>query len=190
MIYEPCAAISANAQAPNGARPGWFGFGTAPLGNAFTQVGGQELQAVAANRCQSLAEKGLVAGATTAEQSSDALNKLRAYGWTDPNSNALHASHYRLADIYVAFGYVVAYGKFSVADNVCGFSMANVDATGNVAAQAATKNQLFAVSNGLNTGADVIYNDSVGGAKLYTWAFRRPATAWMALSTACCACAA
>lgn len=37
MIYEPCAAISATAQAPNGARPGWFGFGTAPLGNAFTR---------------------------------------------------------------------------------------------------------------------------------------------------------
>lgn len=167
MIYEPCAAISGNAQAPNGTRPGWFGFGTAPLGNAFTQVGGQELQTVAANRCQSLADKGLVTGATTADQANDALNKMRAYGWTDPNSNALHASHYRLADVYVAFGYVAAYGKFSVADNICGFSLANVDATGNVAAQAATKTQLFALSNGLNTGSDVIYNDSVGGAKLY-----------------------
>src|SRR5206468_1705805 len=40
MIYEPCAAISAGAQAPTGVRPGWIGFGTAPLGNALTQVGG------------------------------------------------------------------------------------------------------------------------------------------------------
>jgi hydroxybutyrate-dimer hydrolase len=167
MIYEPCAAISAGAQATNGVRPGWFGFGTAPLGSALTQVGGQELQTIAANRCQSLADKGLVSGATTAQQADAALAKMQAYGWTDPNQNALHAAHYRLADMYVAFGYVAAYGKFSVSDNICGFSLANVDGTGNVAAQAATKTILFATSNGLNTGGDVIYNDSVGGAKLY-----------------------
>jgi hydroxybutyrate-dimer hydrolase len=167
MLYEPCAAISANAQAPNGVRPGWFGFGTAPLGSAFTLVGGVELQTIASNRCQSLADKGLISGATTAAQADAALAKLAAYGWTDPLANALHASHYRLADVYVAFGYVAAYGKFSVSDNVCGFSLANVNATGDVAAQAATQTQLFATSNGLNTGGDVIYNDSVGGAKLY-----------------------
>ncbi|HWI82148.1 3-hydroxybutyrate oligomer hydrolase family protein [Ramlibacter sp.] len=167
MLYEPCAAISVNAQAPNGTRPGWFGFGTAPLGSALTQVGGQELQTIAANRCQSLADKGLVGGTTTAQQADAALAKLQAYGWTDPLGNALHASHYRLADVYVAYGYVAAYGRFSVADNVCGFSLANVDAAGNVAPQAASRNILFATSNGLNSGGDVIYNDSVGGARLY-----------------------
>lgn len=167
MIYELCASISANAQAPNGIRPGWFGFGTAPLGNAFTQVGGVELATIAANRCQSLADKGLVSGGTTTAQADAALAKMQAYGWSDPISNALHASHYRLADIYVAYGYVSAYGKFSVGDNVCGFSLANVNATGGVAAQAATQTILFATSNGLNSGAEVIYNDSVGGAKSY-----------------------
>ena len=167
MLYEVCASISASAQAPNGIRPGWFGFGTDPLGSALTQVGGVELKTIASSRCQSLADKGLVTGSTTAQQADAALAKMQAYGWTDPLSNALHASHYRLADMYVAFGYVAAYGKFSVGDNICGFSLANIDATGNVAAQAATKGLLFATSNGLNTGGDVIYNDSVGGAKLY-----------------------
>jgi hydroxybutyrate-dimer hydrolase len=167
MLYEPCAAISVNAQAPNGIRPGWLGAGTAPAGNAFTQVAGTELQTIATNRCQSLADKGLITGATTAAQADAALAKMQDYGWTDPLSNALHASHYRLADIYVAFGYVVAYGRFSVADNLCGFSLANVNATGDVAPQAASQAILFATSNGLNTGGDVIYNDSVGGAKLY-----------------------
>ena len=167
MLYEPCAAISANAQAPNGIRPGWFGLGTAPLGNAFTQVAGIELQTIATNRCQSLVDKGLITGASTAEQADAALAKMQEYGWNDPLINALHASHYRLADVYVAFGYVAAYGKFSVADNICGFSLANVTATGDVAAQAASQTILFATSNGLNSGADVIYNDSVGGAKLY-----------------------
>ena len=45
-------------------------------------------------------------GASTADQSTDALARMRAYGWTDPNHDALHASHYRLADIYVAMSYV------------------------------------------------------------------------------------
>ncbi len=50
MLYEPCAAIAPGAQAPNGLRPGWLGAGTAPLGNALTQVAGVELQTIAANR--------------------------------------------------------------------------------------------------------------------------------------------
>jgi hydroxybutyrate-dimer hydrolase len=167
MVYELCASISANAQAPNGIRPGWFGFGTAPLGNAFTQVGGVELATIAANRCQSLRDKGLITGATTAEQADSALARMQAYGWNDPIINALHASHYRLADMYVAWGYVAAYGKFSVADNICGFSLAGVNATGDVTAQTAAQAILFSTSNGLNTGGDVVYNDSVGGAKVY-----------------------
>jgi hydroxybutyrate-dimer hydrolase len=168
MLYELCASISTSAQAPNGIRPGWLGFGTAPLGSAFTQVAGVELQTIAENRCQGLAAKGLVTGTTVAQQADSALAKMQAYGWTDPLSNALHASHYRLADAYVAFGYVVAYGKFSVSDNLCGFSLANFDGAGNVAAQVpATQASIFSTSNGLNTGGDIFYNDSVGGARLY-----------------------
>jgi hydroxybutyrate-dimer hydrolase len=167
MLYEPCAAISPGAQAPSGARPGWLGAGTAPLGNGLTQVAGVELQTIAANRCQSLQDKGLIAGATTEEQADAALAKLADYGWNDPIINALHASHYRLADAYVAFGYVAAYGKFSVGDNVCGFSLANVDAAGNVAPQAATQALLFGISNGLSSGGDLVYNDSENGARLY-----------------------
>jgi hydroxybutyrate-dimer hydrolase len=83
MLYKPCAAILGNAQAPNGTRLSWFGFGTAPLGNAFPQVGEQELHTLASNRCQSLADKGLAMGATTADLANDALNKMRADGWMD-----------------------------------------------------------------------------------------------------------
>ncbi len=168
MIYELCASIAPGAQARNGVRPGWSGFGTAPLGNAFTQVSGVELQTIATNRCQGLKDKGLVTGNDAAQQSAAALAKMQGYGWNDPLIDALHASHYRLADVYVAFGYVAAYGRFSVADNLCGFSLADIGATGDVAAQSATTQaSIFATGNGLNTGADVIYNDSVGGAKQY-----------------------
>ncbi|KQW00311.1 3-hydroxybutyrate oligomer hydrolase family protein [Rhizobacter sp. Root1221] len=166
MIYEPCAAISASAQAPTLVRPGWLGLGTGPA--PANRVAGVELETIATNRCQSLADKNLITGATTADQADAALAKMRDYGWTDANHNALHASHYRLADVYVALSYVAAYGKFSVGDNVCGFSLANVDASGNVAAQVpATQAILFATGNGLNTGGDVIYNESAGGARLY-----------------------
>lgn len=163
MLYEPCAAISAGAQAPNGVRPGWLGGGTGP----GITVAGQELLAIATNRCASLKAHGLITGTTTAEQADAALAKMVDYGWTDAVGNALLAAHYRLADLYVTFGYVAAYGKFSVADNICGFSLANVDATGNVAPQGASQALLFSTSNGLSTGGDVVYNDSEGGARLY-----------------------
>jgi hydroxybutyrate-dimer hydrolase len=169
ILYEPCAAISASAQAPNGTRPGWFGGGTNP-GALLGQVGGIDLNAVAANRCQSLADKGLISGSGTAQLADAALAKLRAYAWTDPLGDALHASHYRVADMYVAAGYAIAYGKFSVGDNLCGFSWANTDAAAGPAPQAAaTQASIFSTANGLggNAGVDVIYNDSVGGAKQY-----------------------
>ena len=169
VLYEPCASLSTKAQAPNGVRPGWFGGGTA-TGALLGQVGGQDLNAIATNRCQSLADKGLIVGTSLAERADAALAKLQAYGWTDPLSNALHASHYRAADQYVASGYATAYGKFSVADNLCGFSLANFDATGAPAPQVpATQASIFSTANGLggNGGVDVIYNDSVGGAKMY-----------------------
>ena len=166
MIYEPCAALSASAQAPTGVRPGWLGLGTGPA--PANRVAGVELETIATNRCQSLADKNLITGVTTADQADDALAKLRAYGWTDPNHDALHASHYRLADVYVAVSYVNAYGRFSVGDNLCGFSLANVDASGNVAAQVPTLQSIvFGIGNGLSAVGDVVYNDSLGGAKLY-----------------------
>ncbi len=118
ILYEPCASISAKAQAANGTRPGWFGGGTAP-GALLGVVGGTDLNTIAISRCQSLADKGLITGSGTAAQADAALAKLQSYGWTDPNNNALHASHFRVADIYVALGYVVAYGKFSESDNLC-----------------------------------------------------------------------
>lgn len=166
VLYELCAALSASAQAPNGVRPGWTGAGTAA---GASSVAGVDLNTIATNRCQSLADKGLIAGATTAQQADAALAKMQAYGWTDPLNNALHASMYRLGGgLGFAFANVSAYGKFSASENICGFSLANFDASGNVAPQVpATQAAIFASSNGLNTGGDFIYNDSVGGAKIY-----------------------
>ncbi|HJV85728.1 MAG TPA: D-(-)-3-hydroxybutyrate oligomer hydrolase [Noviherbaspirillum sp.] len=122
----------------------------------------------AGNRCAALAAKGLLSGATTADQAADALAKMRAYGW-EPEQDVLHSSHYRLATPSIAMTYTNALGRFSVTDNLCGFSFAATDASGNVAAQnPAVQAGLFGFGNGVppTSGVNIVYNDSVGGAKL------------------------
>ncbi|NEX61893.1 D-(-)-3-hydroxybutyrate oligomer hydrolase [Noviherbaspirillum sp. 17J57-3] len=146
-LYQPCAALAV----PNS--PG------------FSLLGSQTLSA---NRCTALAAKGLVTGATTAEQAASALAKLRAYGW-ESESDPLQFSHYRLATPSINFTYTNTYGRFSVTDNLCGFSLANTDATGNVIAQVAnTQAGLFSSGNGVppTSGVNIVFNDSVGGPKL------------------------
>jgi len=150
-LYQPCAAQSAQLAGTNSA------FGAA-LNNTL-----------GANRCTALAARGLVSGATLAEQSNDALAKLRANGWL-PESDSLHAAHFGLATLSVTLAYVNAYGKFSVKDNICGYSYGYTDANGNpVPAPAALLANVFGNGNGVpgyGAGAlGIINNLSVGGAK-------------------------
>ncbi len=146
-LYQPCAALAVGASAP---------------GFAFLSIPNASL------RCSGLRAKGLVSGDTLPEQASDALARLNAYGWL-PDSDVLQATHYRFATNAIAVTYSNAYGRFSVADNVCGFSFANTDASGNVAPQnLALQASIFATGNGVppTTGVNIVYNDSLGGAKL------------------------
>jgi hydroxybutyrate-dimer hydrolase len=114
-----------------------------------------------------------VSGADTAARSLDALNKLRAFGWT-PDNDQMHNAHYGLGNGPILSAmYPTSYGRFSVTDNVCNTSMAQVDATGSVVALAVNgKAQSFATANGTANGtpASVVYNDSVGGAKAWQFA--------------------
>lgn len=150
-VYQPCAALSTQANQ---------GLSVAFWPAAYTTS--------AQNRCTALAAKGLVTGATLAAQADAALAKLNSYGW-QAESNFFQQSHYRFATNSIAVTYVNTYGRFSVTDSVCGFSMANTTATGDVAAQvAATQAGLFASGNGVppTGGVNLVYNPSVGGAKL------------------------
>ena len=151
-LYQPCAALAVPA--------------------AMTEVSTFNIlarrTARATARCAGLAAKGLVSGATTAAQSLDALNKLRAYGWTTDNDQ-MHNAHYGLGNGPILSAmYPVMYGRFPVTDNVCNTSFAAVDATGApVPVSATAKAQSFAGGNGTANGAPatVVYNDSVGGAR-------------------------
>lgn len=148
-LYQPCAALAVGPAAP-----------------AFVFLGIPNPLG-AATRCAGLRAKGLVAGDTLAAQAADALAKLHAYGW-QADSDALHASHYRFATNAIAVTYSNSYGRFSVADNVCGFSMANTDAAGNVAAQPASQATIFSFGNGVppTSGVNLVYNNAAGGARL------------------------
>lgn len=149
-LYQPCAALAVGAAAP-----------------AFAFLGIPNPTG-AANRCAGLRKHNLLASDTLAGQAAEALGKLHKYGW-GTEADVLHASHYRFATNAIAVTYSNAYGRFSVADNVCGFSFANTDAAGNVAAQnPALQASIFATGNGVPpaTGVNIVYNNSVGGAKL------------------------
>jgi hydroxybutyrate-dimer hydrolase len=152
-LYQPCAALSTRAA------------GAPALAFLDLPVLGRP-----AARCAGLYAKGLLPASanTLALQAEAALDKLLEYGWL-PDSNVLHASHYRFATNAIAVTYSNTYGRFSVADNLCGFSFANTDAAGNVAPQSlAAQASIFATGNGVppTTGVNIVYNDSFGGAKL------------------------
>jgi hydroxybutyrate-dimer hydrolase len=150
-VYQPCAALSSQA--------------SQVLAAAFWPAA---FNTAAQNRCAALAAKGLLTGATLAAQADAALAKLNAYGW-QAETNFFQQSHYRFATNAIAVTYVNTYGRFSVTDSVCGFSMANTTATGDVTAQVATTQAgLFASGNGIppTGGVNLVYDLSVGGAKL------------------------
>ena len=154
-LYQPCAALAAPAL-----------MAEVSTYNLIANTPNYTARATA--RCDGLATKGLVTGADTAARSLDALNKLRAFGWT-PDNDTMHTAHWGLGNgPILAAMYPVSYGKFSVTDNVCNTSFAQVNGTGDpVAVTATTKALSFASANGTANGApaNVVYNDSVGGAR-------------------------
>lgn len=158
-LYQACAAQAADAALTEVSVYNYMGLtGMNPRG---------------VNRCTGLAAKGLVSGATTAEQAADALARLRAYGYTADN-DTMHNSHFALASPVIAMMYPTGYGRFSMIDNVCDMSLAQVDpVTGDVVpVNAVLKALSFAVGNGTANGvpATPVYNTSVGGAKAWQWA--------------------
>jgi len=149
-LYQACATQSA-ALAPTSA------FVIAPY---------------AANRCAALAAKGLVTGATLAEQSADALAKLRAYGW-EADSDLLHDSHsgFEFTEL-VAHTYANAFARASVTEGLCGYSVAGISASYQtpVAPAAGAFKTGWATGGGLGFlgGAfNLIADSSVGGPALY-----------------------
>ena len=144
-LYQPCAALSPAAAGSPG-----LGFVSATI---------------AANRCQALADRGLVSGTTTAQRADDAMARLVEAGW-EPESNVLHASLYAFATPAIAVTYANTYGRASVGSNLCGFSFAATAAGVPAALPAANAVQMWAAGNGIppTGGVNIVNNNSVGGA--------------------------
>lgn len=175
-LYQPCAALAASA--------------TMTETSVFNYMSLTGMNPRATNRCTALKARGLLTGASTADQAADALLRLRAYGWT-ADHDQMHNAHHALGNAaIISMMYTNAYGRFPVTDNLCGMSAAAVDATGSpVAVSALAKAASFATGNGTVNGtpATVVYNDSVGGAK--SWALGVSAssgTADLSLDAALC----
>ena len=147
-LLQPCAALAS------------------PATNVFNTVN----PTIAANRCNALKANGLITGTTNAEMAASAMAALVAAGW-QPESNDLQASHYSFATPAVALTYANAYGRFSVQDNLCGYSFAATGAAASatpnapVAASATALANSFGSSNGIppTIGINIVNNNSVGG---------------------------
>ncbi len=151
-LYQPCASQA-----------------TAAIGNTAGLIGiTTPNAAVAANRCEALAARGLVTGSTTTERANDALARLLAAGW-ESESIPFQASHYSLATLSVTLTYANAFARASVRDNLCGYSFGGTPAAGVALPIApASAAQLFGLGNGVppTGGVNILNNNSVGGAAL------------------------
>jgi hydroxybutyrate-dimer hydrolase len=148
-IYQPCASLTEeNAKAP------------------LNTVA----QALREARCASLAQKGMLKSGDLNGRALEAQRIINAYGIL-PESNLVHPSHSTLnVPESIAVTYANSYGRFSVTDNLCGFSFAATAAAGEQAGApvpAAGLELSFATSNGIppTAGINLVNNLSPGGAK-------------------------
>jgi len=148
-VYLPCASLAeSNRAAP---------FNTVP-------------QPLREARCASLAKKGLLRSSTLAQQAAESQQTINEYGIL-PDANLVLPSHYTLSVIQgIAVTYANSYGRFSVLDNLCGYSFAATTSSGVNAGdpvEAAGLDNSFALSNGIppTAGINLVKNLSPGGAK-------------------------
>ena len=155
-LYQACATQAS----------AYSGFTALTLGPSFDAT-------AAAERCQSLRDKGLFTAQTgdTTTLADEALTRLNQYGW-EPQSNLLHLSHFSsYATPAVSVTYGNAYARASVKDDLCGYSFAMVDANGLPQALSASAGnqsslaQIFANGNGLPpmSSIQLVNDNSLGG---------------------------
>ncbi|WP_341580916.1 3-hydroxybutyrate oligomer hydrolase family protein [Marinobacter metalliresistant] len=133
---------------------------TAPLNAAFNPP------VIGENICNSLANKGLVTGATLDDRATDALRILNEGFGVQPEQNLLAPVHFGLAVAQsISLTYANAYGRAGVEDRVCDLSLAATDSAWAVTQLApAAEAALFATSNGIppSAGVNIVYDSAEG----------------------------
>jgi hydroxybutyrate-dimer hydrolase len=123
-----------------------------------------------AARCADLKALNLVSGATLIDQANSAQAVINAYGIL-PEQNLVQPG-YSFASVAqsISVTYANTYGRFSVLDNLCAFSMAangGVPGGPPIALAATNEAQIFGTSNGIppTSGIALINNAATGGPK-------------------------
>jgi hydroxybutyrate-dimer hydrolase len=119
-------------------------------------------------RCADLHTKGLLASATLPDQATEAQNIINDFGIL-PEQNVVQPGYWTFnvpQSISVTYGNT--YGRFSVLDNLCAYSMAATAAGLPAPLAATTEAQIFGTSNGIpptpaNIGVALINNAAPGG---------------------------
>ena len=136
-VYEGCAAAAYTlAQAP-------FDYAPSP------------------GRCASLAAAGLLQSTTLAAQAAEAQAILNNYGILPEQNLVQPVLWFAYVEQSISVTYANAYGRFSVLDNLCGFSFAATAATGAPTPLApAAEAALFGTSNGIppSAGLNLVNN--------------------------------
>ncbi len=106
-IYQPCANLASESR------------GSAPLNHLD--------ETLCENRCLALKERGLLSGDSIEEMAENAQKTINDYGILE-DQNLIQPSHFANFVVEgICVTYANAYGKFGVADNLCGYSFACVD---------------------------------------------------------------
>ena len=151
-VFQPCASATTLIAPGSDPAKGPPMMGGAPAGLA--------------GRCAALRKAGLLTTGTLAEQAAEAQQLLTQFGTLEGSDVIAHPYNANYVYSSIAVTYANAYGRFSVADNLCGYSLAATAADGTVTAksdaQLATD---FALSNGVppSNGTALINNSGSGG---------------------------
>lgn len=150
-LYQPCANLT-------------------PENQPFALLTPQETRRCE-NRCRTLAQKGLLVSETLPEMAKEAQKIINDYGIL-PGQNPMQPfqSTTQMGE-GICVSYANAYGRFSVTDNLAGYSFAGVDPETLTPAPLAPERAeaLFAEGSGLApsspAGIQLIHNESAGRAK-------------------------
>jgi hydroxybutyrate-dimer hydrolase len=120
-----------------------------------------------APRCDSLHAKGLLTSTTTADQAAEAQAIINNFGIL-PAQNLVQPGYwFAYVSQSISVTYANAYGRFSVLDNLCNYSLGATPGGVPGPLPATNEAQIFGTSNGIppTSGVNLINNAAPGGPK-------------------------
>jgi hydroxybutyrate-dimer hydrolase len=123
--------------------------------------------APSAQRCADLKTKGLLTATTLADQATEAQKIINDFGIL-PEQNLVQPGYwFAYVSQSISVTYANTYGRFSVLDNLCGYSLGATVAGVPGPLAATNEAQIFGTSNGIppTSGINLINNAAPGGPK-------------------------